>query len=201
MWVTLRSVNQGSVGSRSDQFQPSSGGREGPIGSGQFSSATFGRQGWSGRAPLSLTSVYRGRCIIRCRIPHPFGVVGSRFGWQSSPFSSSFLFRGAFGCDRTAGDKQPRSYGGFHDLLERCRFLGAHRAGRDWFSPSGVALGSDESSVNPPCVGPPPEQKTLASSTSSEVPMGCRSDDEVSALRSRLGCGAVRYSLLRESAR
>jgi hypothetical protein len=52
--------------------------------------------------------------------------------------------------------------------------LGTYRDGRDWFSLSGAALGSDESSVDTPCVGQPPELKAWTLDTSSEVPMGCR---------------------------
>jgi hypothetical protein len=53
-------------------------------------------------------------------------------------FSRHFVFE-CFRAHRDAGDKQPRSSGGSHDLLERRRILGACRAGRDWFSPSGAA--------------------------------------------------------------
>lgn len=114
-------------------------------------------------AALAFLGFTRGWCFIRCWCPRPLGVVGGCVGWECSPFPRHFCVVVPSGmASQPVTSSHPR-YGGSHDLLERWRILGAYRAGRDWFSPSGAALGSDESSVNPPCVDKPPELKAQTS--------------------------------------
>jgi hypothetical protein len=48
-----------------------------------------------------------------------------------------------------AGDRQPRSIRWVSRPPERWRILGARRAGRDWFSPSGAASGSSATGASP----------------------------------------------------
>jgi hypothetical protein len=114
-------------------------------------------------AALADLGFTRGRCFIRCWLSRPFGVVGNCFGWERSPFSRHFCVVVSSGMASQPVTSSRARYGGSHDLLEWWRILGAYRAGRDWFSPSGAALGSDESSVNPPRVGQPPELKAQIS--------------------------------------
>lgn len=122
--------------------QPSSDGRSAAIGTDQVNIVTFGRQWWSDRAPLLPITGFP-RLVL-----HPVADFAVLRDGREPVRMGQLPFFPRHPCLVASSDTtgQPVTgslvhHGGSHDLLERWRILGACRAGRDWFSPSGAALG------------------------------------------------------------
>jgi hypothetical protein len=148
--------SQGRSGRAAGPFSPKSprGGRVGQVEPGPVDLAVLGWQGRSDEAPfVACRGLARGWRSSWRWSSRPFGAEMARVGGTAPRFFLVIIdwwhlrvrlflrVQHGFRAHRTAGDRQPRSHGGFHDLLERWRILGACRAGGDLFSPSGAASG------------------------------------------------------------